>query len=304
MKRRVVDVLSFFVRRIAVFVFVAAALSAGARAEGGNLREAELHYGVFWLGVPMAEAVAKVRGEWGGTSESGGRETREGWQGRAGEVVVRGETRTAGPLAVFYDWQGFAETRGAWTTDGFVPASHRNGGKFRGKNRSARVRWSGAGSVPEFESDPPPDLAKVSPVLPETLPGARDPFSAALSAGRRIAESGRCGGVEKIWDGRRRADWSLSHAGFEILPADDSGAWSGEAAVCELRVKKIGGFRRDSKYSPKVPPRVWIAEALPGLWVPVRAEVKSRWGTVVAFLDVRKTGASPPSTTEVAGGGF
>ena len=244
--------------------FALSPVSSGAGAE--TAAAAELHYSVSWLEIPLARARAKLSREDGAFS-------------------VRGEGWTAGALAALVDYRGFAETTGEWNGAGFSPRSHRNGGAFRGRVREANVSWDG-GDV-ESEAAPPPDLERVSPVPALALSGAVDPFSAALSAGARIGREGACGGTEKVWDGRRLADWSLTPLEEEAgdLSLEVSGAWRGAAMVCELHMRKIGGFRLDPRHSPRRPTRVWVAEVRPGLWAPVRAEVHSRWGKVVARLE-------------------
>ena len=249
-------------RFILPFVFCLPAFPAAA-AEAAD----ELHYAVSWLEIPFARARARLQRE-------------------NGEFSIRGESWAAGPMAIFFDYRGFAETHGEWGNSAPVPATHRNGGEFRGKSRSVQIRWENNGASPRSEADPPPDPDKVSPVPQNELAGAVDPFSAALAAGMRIGRDGVCGGSEKVWDGRRLADWTLVHLGAESVAPDNPNAWGGTAAVCELRMQKIGGFRRDSKHNAKAPPRVWIAEVRPGLWAPVRAEVYSRWGKVVARLEL------------------
>ena len=243
-----------------------ASVSAGARADAETDETAELHYSVSWLEIPFARARAKL-------------------SRKDGAFSVRGESWTAGVLSALVDYRGFAETTGEWNGAGVAPRSHRNGGAFRGRAREANVLWEGGGL--ESEVEPAPDLERVSAVPAGALAGAVDPFSAALSAGARIGRERVCGGTEKVWDGRRLADWSLTAAGEDAEDSglEVSGEWQGTAMVCELHMRKIGGFRLDARHSPRRPTRVWVAEVRPGLWAPVRAEVHSRWGKVVARLE-------------------
>ena len=227
----------------------------------------ELRYSVSWLEIPFARARARL--------------SRQG-----GEFSVRGESWTAGPLAAFVDYRGFAETTGEWRGGAaLLPRTHLNGGEFRGRVREASVLWE-SGEL-ESQTEPPPDLERVSPVPMSALFGAVDPFTAALAASVRVGREGVCNGTEKVWDGRRLADWTLAPLGDGESFLEISGAWEGDAAVCELHMRKIGGFRLDARHSPRLPPRVWVAEVHPGLWAPVRAEVHSRWGKVVARLESR-----------------
>ena len=308
-----------------LLLFLPAPPSAGAEsaAEVESVKiesaAAELHYAVSWLEIPFAEAEARLS--------------------RAdGMFSVRGEARSAGPLAIFFNYRGFAETEGEWKSAGPVPRLHRNGGEFRGRTRAARVRWKDGGASSESEADPPPNPEKVSPVPAGALAGAVDPFSAALAAGARVGRDGVCDGTAKVWDGRRLASWTLAHLGAKNFPPDDSDGsgngsngrdgsngsggrddsdgsggrdgsdgsggrdgldgWEG-ATVCELHLRKLGGFWRDARHSPRLPPRVWVAEVRPGLWAPVRAEVYSRWGKVIARLESPRPPDAPPGT-EVA----
>lgn len=254
-----------------------------AATERTGERTAALHYAAAWLEIPFAEAAVALA-----------------WRGE--EFTARGEGWAAGPLSGLFPFRGYAATRGAWAPTGPAPREHRNGGEFWGKERSVRVWWDGrtdadgeADGMPEWEAAPAADLEKVTPVPTGALAGARDPFSAALLAGLRIGRTGECAGTEVVWDGRRLAQWELSHIETTELAADAPGAWEGPALVCELRLRKLGGFRRNSRHAPLSPPRVWVAEVLPGLWAPARAEIYSRWGKVVARLDVRKTTGSAPA---------
>ena len=197
--------------------------------------------------------------------------------------------RTSGFLELFFSWHGRAETKGLLRADGRRPLLHRHEGVWEDKTRWTQVDWNGA-AVPKTEAEPPPDLEVVTPVPDESVAGTSDPFTVLLSVLDRLAATGRCDAEAKIWDGRRRYDLSVTHLGEETLTADRPWAYEGDAVACALDFERIGGFWREAaswrEPDETAPQRrvVWAAEAAPGRWVLVRAEMETRYGSVVARL--------------------
>ena len=197
--------------------------------------------------------------------------------------------RTSGFLELFFSWQGRAETKGLLQEDGRRPLVHRHEGTWEEKSRWTQVDWNGT-AVPKTEAEPPPDLEVVTPVPDASVAGTSDPFTVLLSVLDSLAATGRCDAEAKIWDGRRRYDLSVTHLGEETLTADRPWAYEGDAVACALDFERIGGFWREAaswrEPDETAPQRrvVWAAEAAPGRWVLVRAEMETRYGSVVARL--------------------
>ena len=251
---------------------------------GENL---SLSYVVAWGHVTLAEAEVSYR------------------QSDARYHLV-GNGQTLGVLDLLFSWQGRAETEGVLKAGVRQPLVHEHEGTWKRDTRWTRVAWDGA-AAPRTDARPPIDPEKVTPVPTGSIVGTSDPLTALLSVLDRLATTGRCETEARIWDGRRRYDLSVTHLGAEILVADRPWAYQGPAIGCALEFERIGGFwresstRRDDDDSPdrRV---VWAAELAPDRWALVRAEVETRYGTVVGrLLYGDATGSGPgPTGTEVS----
>ena len=134
---------------------------------------------------------------------------------------------------------------------------------------------------------PPPDPEEVTPVPEASTVGTSDPFTALLAVLDRLPATGRCEAEASVWDGRRRYDLTISHLGEKTLVADRPWAYEGSAIGCALEFERIGGFwrerpsGRDPDENVSIRRVVWVAEIAPNRWALVRAEVETRYGTVV-----------------------
>jgi len=207
--------------------------------------------------------------------------------------------RTLGFLDFFFPWHGKAETKGLIDSGGRRPLHHEHEGTLEEKTRWTRVNWDNAGR-PLTEAIPPPDPQTVTMVPEPLMTGTNDPFTAILSLLDHLARSGRCEGIARVWDGRRRYDISVVHLGGEDLVADRPWAYEGPAIRCALDFERIGGFRREAPNWRNEDAReaaqrlIWVAEIGPDQWALVRAELETRYGTVIGRLWTRNDQESTP----------
>ena len=202
---------------------------------------------------------------------------------RDGRYEVSGEGATAGPLEWLIDWRGSARTVGMTAGEALVPQLHAQKGAWNGKHRQAEVRY-GPDSKIEHIVDPPADPAEFTSVPAGSIPGTLDPLTAALSALKRFAATGRCEGTLPIFDGRRRYDMQLEDAGTALLERDRPWNYAGQARGCRLKSRRIGGFFKDSDYASdesETKRLVWLAETAPGTWRPVRIEIDAPIGKII-----------------------
>jgi len=239
-------------------------------AATGRAESLTLSYLVAWGHVTLVEVEVSVR-------QTGSR------------YHLVGGGRTTGVLDLLFPWHGRAETQGVVTAGTRRPLVHQHEGTWKGNTRWTRVSWDGA-ALPRAEARPPVDPAKVTPVRARSTQGTSDPLSVMMSVLDRLAETGRCEGEAKIWDGRRRYNVSVTHLGAETLVADRPWTYEGGAVGCALDFERIGGFWRENpgrqNAGDRTPDRrvIWVAETSPDRWVLVRAEVETRYGTVVGRL--------------------
>ncbi len=144
-----------------------------------------------------------------------------------------------------------------------------------------------ARDVPQVSGDPLPKDEARPPVSEARRRGATDLLSSLLKVVQDVAVTGGCSLKAAVFDGRRRFDVVSSDAGLRTLPKSSINIFSGEARLCELRVKPIAGYRfdgRDKKNLPQVIEAYMAAPAagLPAL--PIRLIVRTGWGPVLVHL--------------------
>ena len=258
--------------RLAVRVLAPAFALAWALAiDAGPLRAAETFsakYQVAWGHVTLAEA-----------------EVSHSYADDA--YTLTGSGKTEGVFSLLFDWEGSARTEGLAAQGARRPLRHSNGGTSNGSRRVTRVDWLDDGR-PRSKIDPPPDYSEVTPVPPESTIGTTDPFTVLLQVLDTLKTEGRCEAEAKVWDGRRRYDLVVRHLGTEELAADRPWAYAGPSIKCALEVERIGGFRiKPPSWKPEDDTgerTIWAADLGDGLFVPVRAELGTAFGTVVGRL--------------------
>jgi len=275
-------------RRFATAVlFVLAAIAypnAVAFADGAG-EPLSLKYEAHWGDVPLGDVDVVLR---------------DG----PDRYAIKGSAVVRGPLSWLFDWTGSAETQGRRQRGRRLPLSHVNGGQGGEGERQATVAWRDAGA-PLTTAVPPPDLEVVTPVPAAAIAGTVDPFTVLLKTLDGLAETGRCEGKARIYDGRRRYDVVIEHLGQGRLEADRPGAYAGPAVRCRLYATKIGGFYRESTEwssdEDEIERIAWIARLGNGLWVPVRAEVTAPLGNVVMRMITEPAKSAKQSPKPVIG---
>ncbi|MBK1658965.1 DUF3108 domain-containing protein [Paracraurococcus ruber] len=199
-------------------------------------------------------------------------------------VVTR--IRTTGLAGVFSSGDQLTSAEGRWRGAEPVPAHYRVDGTWRGGRRQVVMDWPTPGR-PVLSALEPPNETDREPV-PEALRlGTMDALSALAKLTRTVAQTGRCDAGAQVYDGRRRADYSVQTVGLEALPA--GGAFGGEALRCAFESRLLAGRRGDQDPEQAAKPQpatAWMARPLPDrIAIPVRIEMPSRWfGTIRVML--------------------
>lgn len=247
-------------------VLLLAAAPAGAADGPAEAAGERMVFRIAYGNVPLAEATLWLR-------QHGSR------------YEVSGEGGTSGPLEWLFDWKGRVRTEGRLDRGGLFPELHDQHGIWRGETRQAQVRYGADRSIVHVV-EPPLDPLEFTPVPEGSIAGTMDPLTAALSALKHFAATGRCHGTLPIFDGRRRYDMLLEDAGTALLIRDRPWNYGGRAHGCRLKSHRIGGFfKRDedepSDDAPQSERLVWLAELAPGSWRPVRFEVDAPLGKFI-----------------------
>lgn len=190
---------------------------------------------------------------------------RLSWQGR-----------TIGWFGTLFPFEADGTVAGRIEGAEFRPASFTGHSTSRDGSRRWRVAFAADGRATSVDltSD---DLAERDPV-PKELQVAPDPGSLALTATHRAEPGLRL--AARSFDGRRAFGYDLACAG------EAAGAPPTELA-CTISTRLLAGASRRWRERPpsdadREPLRVWLRRGEGGSYWPVRLEISSRFGTVLA----------------------
>ncbi|WP_431268364.1 DUF3108 domain-containing protein [Dankookia sp. P2] len=191
---------------------------------------------------------------------------------------LRARIRTTGLLNVLGRGDQVTSTEGAWRGTDPVPARYRVEGTWRGTKREVALDWPSPGQ-PVLSVLEPPIEPDRQPVPAALRLGTMDGLSALAKLTRIVAQTGRCDAAAAVYDGRRRADYTVQTEGMQILPQE--GGFGGQALRCSFESRLLAGWRsdREAEWAQKPQPATaWLGRPLPGLQaIPVRIELPSRW---------------------------
>jgi len=196
--------------------------------------------------------------------------------------------RTLGVIDRLFPWTMRAYSRGRWAGAEVRPEAAGQTSAWRGRRRLVDVRYQDGRPI-VARVVPPPDRDGRASVAAADVAGTVDLASAILSLSL-AAEAGRgCARLVPVFDGRRRYDLVVEHVGFEPIRRFGQAGPARRALKCRVSMVRRSGFERDPDHGAKDGGRrtalLWLARAGEGLPpVPVRIELETRWGLVIAHL--------------------
>lgn len=126
---------------------------------------------------------------------------------------------------------------------------------------------------------------EITPIQPESIVNTVDPFRPVFDISRTLDIFGHCDGKKyRIFDGIRLYDLVITDGGKEGL-ADE--AYEGSVHRCNITVKRLGGFSTERglfKFDESQINRILYFGKVDDFWIPVRFEIESPLGTVIARL--------------------
>lgn len=211
------------------------------------------------------------------------------------------KVKTEGFLGALFPWKGDYSTSGRSKKGHLVPNLH-----------TASSAWREKSSVTEMSFDPKGRVLKTTmqnggkttvnrDIDPLLSADAVDMLTGALMMLQNTRNTAQCKGTFPVFDGKRRFNITLKDDGSEKLPKSKYSSFSGEALRCTLKVEPVAGFKpKDQKRgwmavqnhteTRNKPPTLWLARvSSKGPVVPVRMEIASEYGSVVAHLSGQAT---------------
>jgi Protein of unknown function (DUF3108) len=228
----------------------------------------ELHYGLYVLGVPVADAVLNL-------SQT------------ASNYRIDLRFHTTGLASVVADDRMDTRTRGVFDADGPKPLEYDSSGKMRGQDRIVGLAWRDG--APLVTALSPLNAAEREDVPPALRAYTIDPLSSIMLLLRQAAVTGRCEGTARTYDGRRLQLFQARTAGEEELPSTRHSTYAGQSLRCDFTDRTLAGFRLGAGREDDQRVHhgtIWLSQVLPGTQrLPVRASVETRWlGNAMIYL--------------------
>ena len=250
-------------------VLLGLALCGSATAEPAReLRRVEADYVITWLGFPVYSV--KFAGEWNGE-----------------RYVVRFRAEAEGLVRLAANTTIVWETAGRLLNGEPRPERFEQANTFRRLTRRITLAYAGVGA-PAVSVVPPESPGKRPPVPDPLKAGTIDPLSATFAAVARPFDTKTCDYAAKVFEGLRRTDIRLEHAGTEPTPVHRVRGLDKQSLVCLLHAKRLAGYEdKHFKQNPEpLPPAtLWVAKhAEAGLWLPVQLRFESAYGPIYARL--------------------
>jgi hypothetical protein len=263
----------------ALMLFAAAAAPAQAAEPAAPAKQLEADYVITWLGLPVYSG--KFALAWNG----------ERYRMRF-QAEAQGIARLANSTTI--DW----ETSGRLAKGQVQPERFAQANTFRKQVRRITLAYAAKG--PPAVSVVPPESPGKRPPVPEPLKaGTLDPLSATFAAIAMPLDAKSCGYSARVFEGLRRTDMRLEHAGAERTPAHRIAGLDRQAFVCQLHAQRLAGYEEKhfrQNPDPLPPATLWVAKHEgAGLWLPAQLRFESQYGPIYARLTRLKlsNGAAP-----------
>lgn len=203
----------------------------------------------------------------------------------AGYAVLT-DYRTTGLVGALVSSHEVTTVSGVWRAAGVAPRVFRTDGDWGGKPR--RVLIDFAGGMPHVLDLVPANNQERDPVPPEATRDAEDTLSPMAQLTRQVAQTGRCDGTVRTYDGRRVVDLTVRTVGTETLPATDRSSFNGPALRCDFTGLQVAGFLHGAGAAARAPRHgsAWFAALTPGgPKLPVRVTFQTPWiGQVTLYV--------------------
>lgn len=206
------------------------------------------------------------------------------------------QARTEGMIGSLFPWKGEYVTIGTMEKGHLYPRSHESRSIWKQKIKTVSMVYDGQGDLVQSRTVKDGRETVERDINGNMKNGTADMLTAVLHLFQAGAVNNDCEGRAAVFDGKRRFNIVFKSEGRETLPSSKYSSFSGEALRCVVEVEPVAGFKgKDMKKgwmavqehtkTRNKPPTIWLASPAGGApAVPVRMEIASAYGSVVAHL--------------------
>jgi hypothetical protein len=206
------------------------------------------------------------------------------------------KAQTQGFIGNLFPWKGDYSTSGHAEKGTLVPSLHTASSTWRNKESVTEMNYGPTGRLLKTTVQNGGTTTIDRHIDSSLAKDSVDMLTSALMMLQNTKNTSQCKGSFPVFDGKRRFNITLKDSGTELLPRSKYSMFSGEALRCTLKVEPVAGFKaNDQKRGWMLVqnhteehhklPTIWLARIdKTGPIVPVRMEIASEYGSVVAHL--------------------
>ena len=213
---------------------------------------------------------------------------------KAYDMALKAETQ--GFIGSLFPWKASYSTSGHAEKGVLIPTVYTERSMWRQTVKITEMNYAPNGKVLKSTTQEGQKTTTDRDIDAALSHDTMDLLTGTLAMLQSVKNTNKCSGKFPVFDGKRRFNIALTDEGKEMLEPSKYSRFSGEAIRCTLKVEPVAGFqKRDEK-------RGWMAvqnhteerHKLPTIWlarmkdsgqvVPVRMEIASEYGSVVAHL--------------------
>lgn len=206
------------------------------------------------------------------------------------------KTETRGFIGYLFPWSASFNTAGHAKKGTLYPTVYTERSIWRKKIKITEINYAPDGKILKTTMQKNGKTVTNSDIDDMLANDTMDLLTGALVMLQNAGNISKCTGKFPVFDGKRRFNITLTDNGAEILAPSRYSSFKGEAMRCTLKIEPVAGFRKKDAQrgwmavqnhteARHKPPTLWLARINGGgQIVPVRMEIASEYGSVVAHL--------------------
>lgn len=206
------------------------------------------------------------------------------------------KAQTQGMIGNLFPWEATYATSGHAENGTPLPSMHTSRSSWKKNEKVTEMQYGPKGTLLKTTTREDNKTKVKKDFEPDMTRDAVDMLTGALQMMQNTGMTDQCAGSFPVFDGKRRFDIELKDDGKDTLAKSKYSAFRGEAIRCTVKVKPVAGFKKKDQNrgwlavqnhteERNKPPTIWFAKLEEnGPMVPVRMEIASSYGSVVAHL--------------------
>ncbi len=206
------------------------------------------------------------------------------------------KAKTRGFIGSIFPWKASFNTKGHTEKGTMYPTVYTERNIWRKNIKITEMKYAPDGKILKTTTKKNGKTVTKNNIDDVLANNTMDLLTGALVMLQNAGHTNKCTGTFPVFDGKRRFNITLTDDGTEIISPSRYSRFSGKAMRCILKIEPVAGFKKKDKQrgwmavqnhteARKKPPTLWLARIKGSEQiVPVRMEIASSYGSVVAHL--------------------